>query len=370
MPATFGCPECGEPITLPENPSGRQVRCAECLTLVEIPYFTRSRPRRRRRTTGWAWVAIAFGLAVIVAVGTFLLVRSRLRVERLSVFEREVESARREEASGQFEAARSAVEQALAAAGTLGIVGPDRIDSLQETRRRLERRIELEKREALIRSAESDLSVVDGLFSRTPLDAARALELVTSAFQAAKQVADPRADALQHRARELACSLVERRGVRFDPVSGPFLFDPETAVAEYARRLHPILSRFLTARGYLPEPEESPLSALWEQRAPYRLAVTASEAYGLNYLQSRNRMTRIESNLALRLGSETPWTSRLVAKTRVPSRAFSAFESGYIGASPKREEKIEGQLYVDALDDLVDQLPGKLETLPRWAEIH
>ena len=156
--------------------------------------------------------------------------------------------------------------------------------------------------------------------------------------------------------------------MRFDPVCGPFLFDPKTAVTEYARRLRPVLSRFLTARGYLPEPVESPLSVLWEQLAPYHMVVSASEAYGLNYLQSQNRMTRIESRLALRLGSETLWTSRLVAKTRVPSRAFSAFESGYIGTSPKREEKIERQLYVDALDDLVDQLPGKLENLPRWAE--
>ena len=161
MPATFGCPECGEPIALPEKLVGRRVRCAECLTLVEIPYFARSKPKpRRRRAIGWAWVAISLGLALIVAVGTFLLVRSRLRSERLAVFERQLETAQREGASGQFESAREAVEEALATARSLDFIDPERIKTLQEMRESLTAKIEFEQREELIRSAEADLTVV------------------------------------------------------------------------------------------------------------------------------------------------------------------------------------------------------------------
>ncbi|HEU5116962.1 MAG TPA: hypothetical protein VFT74_09835, partial [Isosphaeraceae bacterium] len=81
------------------------------------------------------------------------------------------------------------------------------------------------------------------------------------------------------------------------------------------------------------------------------------------------RMTRIEVRLTLSTGGRGLWNTFLVARTQVPSRAFSAFESGYIGSSPRREENIERKLYVDALEDMVRQIPAKLANLPRWEEI-
>ncbi len=369
MPATFGCPECGEPIAVPENLAGRQMRCAECLTLVEIPFFTRSRPkRRRRRATGWAWVMIAFGMAVIAMVGTYLLVRARVRADRLAAFESQVKSALQDEAEGNDEAARAAIDQALATARTLDSVDPIQLETLKKKRQQLSRQIDRDQREALIVSAEADLSAVKGLLARTPLNAKQAMDLATSAYQSAKQVADTRTEAVQTQAAEIASSLVQSRGVRFDPVQGPFLFDPRPSAAEYGRRLRPILSRFLSDRGFLPEPESSPLTFLWERLAPYHLSTTASESYGANYLQSQNRMTRIEIRLALEIGTRKLWSTYLVARTQVPSHAFSAFESGYIGSSPRREASIELKLYVDALDDMVTQVPGKLANLPRWDE--
>jgi hypothetical protein len=370
MSSPFGCPECGERIALPERPAGRRVRCVECLTLVEIPYFTRNRPRPSRKTlTGWAWVAIVFGLAVIVTVGTYLLVRARLRAEQLSVFESQVALARQEETCGEFEMARNAIDRALDAVEGLGSVDPAQVASLREARERLSHRIEAERREALVLSAEADVAEARDLLLKSPPDASRALELATRAFLTARPLADPRAEVLQDQARELAASLVEQRGVRIDPVPGPFLFEPTASAAEYARRVRPVLSHFLSTRGFLPEPEETPLRDLWERLAPYNMSVSASEAYGPNYLQSRNRTARVVSPLALSRDGRPLWTSYLAAKTRVPSKAFSAFESGYIGASSKREEKVERKLYADALDDFEDQLPSRLRNLPDWSQI-
>lgn len=369
MPATFGCPECGEPIVLPGHSAGRRVRCAECLTLVEVPYFTRPKPKRkRRRATGWAWVAITLGLAAIVMIGTYLLVRSRLRAERLIVFERLVETARRQETSGDIEAARSALDRALTTSEGLGQVDRGRLDALRSKRVDLEQRIKRAERERLIVAAKADMTVLDDLLSKPSFPATRALELATRAFETAQRVADPRAETIRLEAKQKAAQLVKQRGVRFEPVAGTCLFDPRASRAELMRRIRPIVVRALEDRGYLPEPlRESPLAILWEQSAPFRVRSTINETYGLNYLQSANRTTRIEAVLTLvRGGAEELWRTREVAKTRVPARSISAFESGYLGVSPKREEAIERKLYEDALEALVEGLPSKMENLPAW----
>jgi hypothetical protein len=311
-------------------------------------------------------VAIALGLSVIVTVGTYLLVRSRMRAERLAVFERQAEVAARDEASGQFETALASLDRALETAESVPRLAPGRLASLREDRERLAGRIERERHEGLIRTAGEALEAVDALLATTPVDAAQALALATSAFSSAREVADPRAEALQRQAREAVASLVRERGVVFVPVSGSFLLDAEVAPAEYSRRLRPILTRVLALRGYLPEPKDSPLADLWASEAPYRLAISAAESFSLNYLQSSNRTSRSEVSLALERDGRTLWTSRVVAKTRVPSPAFSAFEAGYMGTARKREEKIERKLYVDTLDDLEVEVPGRLGNLPAW----
>ncbi len=152
----------------------------------------------------------------------------------------------------------------------------------------------------------------------------------------------------------------------FEPVQGSFLNEADTAETR-ARSLFPLLAGAFRIRGYLPQPDDSPLRDLWDDHAPFRLTTIIEESLGPNYFQSLHRTTRIEVHLALTRPPDPTilWQTRIAARTRVPSPRMNAFTSGYIGVSTSRDPEVERILYEDARAHLIEQVPQKLSTLKK-----
>ncbi len=168
------------------------MRCAECLTLVEVPFFTRPRTMRRRGA-GWAWVAIVAALTVMAVGGTYLLVRARVRADRERTLAALVAAADEDERLGQWDRARDRLDAALALAGRSGLVSPGRRADWEHRRAAIAQRAEQDRRESLIRSAEADLIVARSLADDPTPDAPRVVDLCERSYRTASQVADPRA---------------------------------------------------------------------------------------------------------------------------------------------------------------------------------
>src|SRR4051794_16631826 len=84
MVGSFACPECGAEVTPGARSPGRQVRCARCSTLVEVPFLPRVAVRRRGRSArAWrrpaAWGALALVGVALMATGVGRALRSSPR---------------------------------------------------------------------------------------------------------------------------------------------------------------------------------------------------------------------------------------------------------------------------------------------------
>lgn len=355
----FACPECGTTIRPPEHPDSRRTRCEECLTLVEVPYLVRVRAPRRRGA-GWAWVAIVAATAAIVVLGTFLVVRARIRSDRQRALEALIAAAREDERSGAWARARDRLDAALALAGSAGLDAVAAREELHERRDHAAERAERDRREALVGSARADLAAAAGLGDDSP---AEVVALCERAYLSADALADPRAERLHDEARRLVARLVSARGLVFEPVQGTLL---ELSDGAPSKALLPVLEGQFRPRGYLPRPDRSPLRELWDRHAPFRVATLVAEAYGPEYFQSPNRTARIDVRLELRRApSDSPlWLTRITGRTRVPAPRLNAFSSGYIGVSTRRDAEVERILYEDALAHLLERVPHHLANLP------
>jgi hypothetical protein len=312
-------------------------------------------------------VAITLGLAVIVVMGTFLIVRGRLRAERDVALAGLLEAAEKGEADGDWARVVDRLDAALAILDSSRSGDPARVESIRARREAAGTQLDRRRREEQIASAEADLTAAESLSGGERPDVEKAMGLCERAFEAVASVADPRADRIREEVLALASGHVARRGVVFSPIRGTFLRESGAAEA-HALALAPIVADGLRRRGYLPQPDKSALRSLWDGPSPYRLSTDISEAYGPDYLQSPHRTARIEVRLELARASDGAvfWQTRIAGRTRVPSPRMSAFESGYIGAGTRRDPGIERRLYDDAAAHLVEQLPQKLGNLPGW----
>ena len=300
MVSSFACPECGTVVGTRRATAGRQVRCSECGTLVEIPFLPRAAGGRRagrRSSRTWVWAAVGLLLAVVMVVGAVEVARGRGHAARGRELAAVVARSEAAEASGRFDEALAACEQAIKMARTLD---PPALKPLRERRDRLAMRdsearlaaVEglpdpIEGLRALRVMVESDpgrepvrdrviAALAAALSSRSETDleqAARALAagqpaVAMSFCERVARVADElgyeRAGGLREAARAIAERIVGRYGVVFAPVTGEFVNGANSARL-HASALHPAFAAALGRKGFLPRPEKSPFLAVWDQ---------------------------------------------------------------------------------------------------------
>jgi hypothetical protein len=369
MAKTFACPECETPVAAPAFGPGRYVVCAACGTLVELPYLTRPRVRWGRGLVAqWAWVLIVLGAAVAVVLGTSAFIRGKMREQRLRTIADLVAQAERDE---QADRLREAVDRLTAAIGMAQPNDPGpRPDELTARRDRLAAELDRRRRADLERRAAADLAAADALLRAERPETARALDLCESAVHDAGEAGTATSDRLRDQARALAAAIIAAQGVVLAPVQGTFLDnDPSPtsrAAAELAKTFHPMVAGALTARGYLPRRDGSPLRDLWDAQAPFRLTTDVTETYAGTYLQGALRNSRIEMFLTLWRGPAVLWRARLVGQTRQPPPRMTALLAGRLAAATHRDPHWERRLYEDAVAHIAEQLPARFGNLPAW----
>src|SRR5271167_2047669 len=127
MDGAFACPECGSSVEVGGLAPGRQVRCAFCDRLLEVPFLPRAAdaPWRRRRFgrpkwLNWAWAALAIASITILAVGSFQFVRRQYDSAQQRSINHLLESSRSHESNGRLDQALIDLDTALEIARKAG----------------------------------------------------------------------------------------------------------------------------------------------------------------------------------------------------------------------------------------------------------
>lgn len=361
MAGVFTCPECGARFRPEALTPGRRFRCARCTTLLEAPFFPRSRPEplplpelappKAAEVPGWAWAGLALLAGLVILVGTlkwagglWVAHRDRARAERLAEARGVLESAEGTAAERDFDRCLDLDRRA-------------RHDpALEPIRDRVRDRLA----RATGRFAEAELAE-----ARRLLAAGQAVEALLHGTDLAGRLdglpdsvaAKPRADA-----RALAAAIIGRAGVVVPSVACPSALRPDAP--SYDEDLRPVLVDALRRRGFVVEAESSPFRDLWAERAPYRLAAEVAEDHAGYYLQTLNRLFRLDLRLALRRGDEVVWRGQVGARSHVPLPNQTSFGSGRIEVDARRSAEVERALYDDARAQVVHLAPGKLATSP------
>ena len=409
MTGVFACPECGLELPIAGLSPGREVQCASCSTWVEVPFLPRAGPPKRDRGRGRAsrspWAsktligAVAFaGLALLGLVAS-RMIGGRVQSDRERVLTELVASADGAEAAKRYDAALREAEAALAQARTFEREGSGRLAELIERRDRVSR-LEAKSRLGALDGLDPDRAVGEALTLRErsrrdralePLDveiegrlakararrveaelsaARRALEegrdadAVASAIRLhdhAGDLAEAESRPFRDEAEAVLRAAVGRSGVALPPVDGRFAVGSASA---YDSALDPFRLEAFRSRGYLPQPRRSPWSALWDEVAPFALALEVAEAQDEIYLQSKNRSTVIDATVSLRRGEATLWKSRIVARTRAPLPDLPAYLAGRLATAGRRDPDIERRLHADAFAQFVEQAARGLRSLP------
>lgn len=366
MAVSFACPVCRTRIAPPEHGPILKVRCPECATLVELPYLRRRDTERRRKSGGgWAWVAIVLALAVLTSVGTYITVRARIRAERQQVFEDLIQAAGEDEHADRLSVAINRLRTAIQMGTGERFATPARLTELEERLKRLEHKHEAARVRDIETRARADMTVAAALDARNDPDLLKILELCEASYALAKQADTSTTRQIQEDAKSLASRLIRSRGLVFDAPAGTFLATPASGDA-HAKRIEPIVGAHLRAHGYLPRRDDSPLRALWDELAPFRLRTRVDEAHAGTYLDSALRTVRIDLTLDLVQGNRSLWKNRVTSKSRVPSPRMSAFQSRILAAARRPNPELEQILYEDAVAHLVELLPSRLTSLPDW----
>jgi hypothetical protein len=360
MEGAFACPECGTEVSATSMGPGRQVRCAECSTLLEVPFFVRSQTRRRGRRPkwrGWAALAATLVIALVAALVIAHKVRSRANAEL---------SARTTAARPGI--SRADAERRLAEAEALEATDPaealarypDLLAALTEAGglADLHDRARAQQNRARARSAETDLEAARACAGTDP---ARSVSLCERAARTAAELPPGTRSGVPDAARALAGEIAGRIGVILEPVQGQFrLGSPQT----YNADLHPRLAEVLRQRGYLPIAESSPFRDLSKEAAPFRLSVEVAEKQNEFYEQSKNRITQIDATVSLSGGSRLLWRVQMTARTQVPLPRIRLYEETRLAFAPVQKPEIERRYYENALDKLHEMLIQRLRDLP------
>jgi hypothetical protein len=382
------------------------VQCARCATWVEVPYLPRdgvwTRPRFRRHHAPWviraAWAGVALLAVVVAIVAGTTVVASRGRAARDATVDALVASADDAEKSGRPERALSEIEAALALLHSEGTCPAGRLEELTARRDGLSVR-EAEARIATAAAAEPEAAVGDllSLEARAakdralePLipailgavDAARRRQAASALAVARRAVAEGRPlDALEAGERALAVAekleggaggsiaadaralmtpIIARLGVVVVQLPGTFTIGTASA---YDAALCPILADALRRHGFAPRPPTGPSRPLWEVHASHRLEFQVSEAMGVLYLHSQNRLSLINVDLAVRRGQQSLWSAHVNARTQVPLPDLAAGVASRIAVAG-RDLDMEHRLYEDARASAVGQVAFHLKALP------
>lgn len=405
MDGEFTCPECGQTVKAPPpSGPGRQARCEFCGRLLEVPFLPRAEtvPKGTRKSTPqwvpWTWWGIAIVAVCLLAVGAVQLILVNERAGRVRLIERLIAESEASETDGRIDQALQKLDQALALLPAVqGRIAEDP-QAVRERRRSLARRDannalrDLEQRGGssatlgqwinLVARSDSDQDLaplrreVESRFQhaitewidreeaalKSEAEAGRprsALDHAASAVEAATQLSDADQAKALNRIDELIIPLIERRGVVIDFLSEGTADDSSW----YATTMKPEMVQALEDKGYLPSTRASRWDDVWS-RAPYRLSLSIQEHREGSYLDSQNRLTRVEAHLELSQRGQELWQTTPNARTSVPARGLSSFVSSRLALARNRSPEVENLLRDDARRQIVPKLQGALKSLP------
>jgi hypothetical protein len=407
MAGVFACPECGLELGVEGLSPGREVQCEGCSTWVEVPFLPRaSAPKRGQRPTPrspWASKtlqgAISFAAVVLMVLITIQMIGGRVRSDKERVLAELVASADQAESSRRYDVALREIEAALSHARSFERKDSWRLLELESRRDRISL-LEAKARLAGIEALDPDSAVGEALTLAAKaredpalaplatkieyrLAAARTcqaevdLGLARRAFDSCKDAeAFAFADRLYTRAKDLpepdsrryideAEALLEavvgRSGVTLPPVAGRFVAG---SAEDYASSLDRLRAESLKAKGYLPQPRQSPWASLWDEKAPFVQKVEVAENQDGLYLQSKHRTTLIDGTFELLRKDQVVWTTRLIGRTRSPLPNLPAYLAGHLATSDKRNPDVEKMLQADALVQFAELAARNLRGLP------
>jgi len=405
MDGEFACPECGKTVKAPPpSGPGRQARCEFCGRLLEVPFLPRvetgaKRGRQRSpRWVPWAWWGISILAACLIAYGGVQLIVRGERAGRIRLIERLLAESRASEAEGRTDQALHKLDKALALLPAVGGRIAESPETVRERRQALARRDagnaleELEARGGskatlgewlnLVARSGSDRDLaplrreVESRFHEairhwidretTAAESEAAANRPRSAFdhgaavvEATAQLPPPERTAALERIDSVVVPLIERWGVAIDFPSD----EGANGSSWYAATMKPEMIQALEAKGYLPSTRASRWDDAWA-RAPYRLRLSIVEHQGGTYLDSQNRLTRVEAQLALSLRDREIWKTSPNARTSVPARGMSSFAASRLALSRDRSPEVEALLRDDARRQIITKLQGSLKALP------
>lgn len=405
MDGEFACPECGKTVKAPPpGGPGRQARCEFCGRLLEVPFLPRAESDSKRSRKGpprwvpWAWWGISIAAVCLVALGGVQVVLRGERAGRVRSIETLIAESRASEADGRVDEALLKLDQALELLPAVkGRIAEDP-ESVREWRRSLARRDandalrSLEERggsnatlgewlNLVARSgADRDLAPlrqeVEGRFQealrhwidreeaalKSEAEAGRprsALDHGASAIEAAAQLPPSEQAKELERIDSMVVPLIERWGVA---ISFPAVESGDDS-SDYAATMKPEMIQALEAKGYLPPTRASRWDDLWA-RAPFRLSLAIREHREGSYLDTQNRLTRVEAQLALSRRGREIWRTTPNARTSVPARGLSSFVSSRLALSPDRSPEVENILRDDARRQIAAKVQTALKSIP------
>ncbi len=400
MVGAFACPVCGSEVSPRGLSPGRQVRCGECGTFVEVPFLPRAvgLQRRKRRKPVWAWYVLLMLAGVLALFGSFRIWEGRERSFRERIIRETVEASEESEKSGHLDEALAKVQDAIRlsrtsgerpspellqrrdrlalreASETLALLEADRTGetaaALRELRDRVRTNPALDELRGPVdaafavsaeKEAVANLKAADALLAGEKPDAV--LALCESAVLAADELTSARREPIRAEARALVVRLVARSGLVVDPIQGEFL-DGQASRKALTATVAPRLTDALHRRGFLPRPEKSAFAAVWDEAAPYHLTLHASEKYDGRFFQSPLRTVALAVHVVLTRDGSSVWESRATGKTRLPPRGMSAYEAYHLAATKDRDPAQERKLYDDARSALGEVLGNTLHNLP------
>jgi len=399
MPGTFACPECGTMLVTKPNAAGMRVRCAECSTLVEVPYLPRNVQSRRSAAPIQGWIIAGAGtvVAILMVIVAVNVARGRGQSTRLADLQTHMAQARAAEREGDWDAALNQCEQAMtiaarirpceelneARAERVRIVlqaiearvreapsVPDPVPTLRHVRAMVESDPDFEPAregvisalgDALERVAESEL-----IAARDALSVKKFLLALSHCETAAglgEELGYERGSAIKESALGVVREIVSLVGVAMGTVDGEFLAGLGGSQV-HASALHPILIDSLKRSGYLPKPVRTAFSSAWDVGSPFRINLEIIERNDGTFFQTPLHTSRINAHVMLMKGSDLVWQARFQGQTRVPPPTMPAFEASRLSLARQRDAEVEKRLYDDARQVLADNLILALRKLP------
>jgi hypothetical protein len=405
MDGSFACPECGSEVEVRGLAPGRQVRCAFCHRLLEVPYLPRAagpswkrRRQARPKWVAWAWVGLCVLLAVVVAAGAVQFLRRKYDSIQDRSINQLLQSSQRHEADGRLNEALIDLDAALDLADK---AGPAWVKRREEERTR---RPDLARRDAesvlaglcgnqsstfrlgdwlnLIARAEHDPDLAPvstkidegfqaSLTEQIKRELASGRQLFESGNTSRSMDACDRVGALvKHLSRNsqpavrketgaLVEQLVRTAGIVVDVRTGEFLYGSNSYVSD----MIPVLQKALEGKAYLPRRESSVWRDLWRD-SPFQAQLEVSETKEGNYLSSENRLTLIHCELTVTSGGRRIWQTTPRSRSTVPLPGLSAYLASRVAVSPERLDEFERLLYKNARDQIDRKFSTALANMP------